>query len=213
MKISNDESINSVTDRVLRHLRILPALTIADLTALEPDLSAATLFRLLKHLQTTGQIVRIRRGVYQCAERYSDADSWTQALQAYPHAVLCLLSALTFHAIGTQSPPDVWLALPKGAWRRPLTYPPVRIVHFSGPAWESGVETHAHPHGALRVYSPAKTVADCFKFRNRIGLDVALEALSDGWRARRFTLDELDVMAGHCRVRTVIRPYVEAMIS
>ena len=211
MIISNAVPLNPAGSRLLLRLRNSYSLTMTELAASEPELSPATLFRLLADLQAAGCVARVRRGVYQCAERYADSDTWTHALQAYPNGVLCLLSALAFHGIGTQSPPDVWLALPKSAWRRSLIYPPIRIVHFSGPTWSAGVETHERPSGMLRVYSPAKTVADCFKFRNRIGLDVAVEALKEGWQERRFTLDELDTMAGYCRVQAVIRPYVEAM--
>jgi hypothetical protein len=107
----------------------------------------------------------------------------------------------------------VWLALPKSAWRKTEEYPPLRIVHFSGGAYTAGVETHQRQGGTVRVYSVAKTVADGFKFRNRIGLDVAIEALREGWQQRRFTMEELDAMARICRVQAVIRPYVEALVA
>jgi predicted transcriptional regulator of viral defense system len=134
-------------------------------------------------------------------------------MQRYPKGVLCLLSALAFHELTTQSPPVVWLALPKSAWHKPETYPPLRIVHYSGAAFTTGVETYQRAGGMVRVYSVAKTVADVFKFRNRIGLDVAIEALREGWQQRRFTLDELDAMARICRVQAVMRPYIEAMVA
>lgn len=107
----------------------------------------------------------------------------------------------------------VWLALPKSAWRKPEDYPPLRIVHFSGAAYTGGIEKHKRAGGMVQVYSMAKTVADCFKFRNHIGLDVAIEALREGWQQRRFTLDELDKMAHVCRVQAVLRPYVEALVA
>jgi len=103
-------------------------------------------------------------------------------MQRYPQGVLCLLSALAFHELTTQSPPVVWLALPKSAWRKPDVYPPLRILHYSGEAFTAGVETHKRQGGTVRVYSVVKTVADGFKFRNRIGLDVAIEALREGWQ-------------------------------
>jgi predicted transcriptional regulator of viral defense system len=176
-------------------------------------LSRSVLFRVLAALLDQGRIVRVRRGVYQVADRHDTRDSWVQVMQRYPQGVLCLLSALAFHELTTQSPSVVWLALPKSAWRKQADYPPLRIVHFSGTAYSAGIETHKRTGGTVRVYSIAKTVADCFKFRNRIGLDVAIEALREGWQQRRFTLDELDSMARICRVQAVMRPYVEALVA
>ncbi len=185
--------------------------TAADLAKL--DLSRPALYRELAVLLDERRIVRVRRGAYRVAEAMDASDSWVQVMQRYPQGVLCLLSALAFHELTTQSPPVVWLALPKGAWHKPEEYPPLRIVHFSGEAFTAGVETHHRSGGTVRVYSVAKTVADGFKFRNRIGLDVAIEALREGWQQRRFTLDELNAMAHICRVHAVIRPYVEALVA
>jgi predicted transcriptional regulator of viral defense system len=185
--------------------------TVSDLAKL--GLSRSALFRALTMLLDDGRLVRVRRGVYQVAENRDASDTWGQVMQRYPQGVLCLLSALAFHELTTQSPPVVWLALPKSAWRKPEEYPPLRIVHFSGEAFTAGVETHQRPGGMVRVYSVAKTVADGFKFRNYIGLDVAIEALREGWQQRRFTLEELDAMARVCRVQAVIRPYVEALVA
>lgn len=185
--------------------------TTADLANL--GLSRAMLFRTLSALVEQGLVLRVRRGVYQDAALREDSDPWVQVMQRYPQGVLCLLSALAFHEITTQSPTVVWLALPKSAWRKPQDYPPLKIVHFSGDAYTAGIESHAQVGGSVRVYSMAKTVADCFKLRNRIGLDVAIEALREGWQQRRFTLEELDTMAHICRVQAVIRPYVEALVA
>jgi predicted transcriptional regulator of viral defense system len=184
---------------------------IADLGAL--GLSRPTLFRALKSLEQSGQIVRVRRGVYARPSAESPPDSWALALQRHPQGVLCLLSALMFHQLTTQAPTAVWLALPKGA--RPPTpgYPVIKAVYLSGASRTAGIESHRRPEGDLRVYSVAKTVADCFKFRNRVGLDVALEALREGWRERRFTLEELERMAVACRMQRVMRPYVEALVQ
>lgn len=185
--------------------------TVTDLAKL--GLSRSALFRALAMLLDGGRLVRVRRGVYQVAKNRDASNTWGQVMQRYPQGVLCLLSALAFHELTTQSPPVVWLALPKSAWRKPEEYPPLRIVHFSGEAFTAGVETHQRPGGMVRVYSVAKTVADGFKFRNHIGLDVAIEALREGWQQRRFTLEELDAMARVCRVQAVIRPYVEALVA
>ena len=185
--------------------------TVTDLVTL--DISRPSLYRGLAVLLDEGRIVRVRRGAYQVAEAMDASDSWVQVMQRYPQGVLCLLSALAFHELTTQSPPVVWLALPKSAWRKPDVYPPLRILHYSGEAFTAGVETHKRPGGTVRVYSVAKTVADGFKFRNRIGLDVAIEALREGWQQQRFTLEELDAMARICRVHAVIRPYVETLVA
>jgi predicted transcriptional regulator of viral defense system len=198
-------------DAVLKYIAKRGEVTVADLARV--GLSRPALFRVLAKLLDTGRIVRVRRGVYQVAQSREAGDSWVQVIQRYPQGVLCLLSALAFHEITTQSPPVVWLALPKSAWHKSEDYPPLRIVHFSGAAYTAGIETHKRPGGKVRVYSVAKTVADGFKFRNRIGLDVAIEALRDGWQQRRFTLEELDAMARICRVQAVIRPYVEALVA
>jgi len=185
--------------------------TIADLAKL--DLSRPALYRELSMLLEEGRIVRVRRGAYQVEEAMDASDTWVQVMQRYPQGVLCLLSALAFHEITTQLPSLVWLALPKSAWRKTEGYPPLRIVHVSGEAFTTGVETHQRQGGTVRVYSVAKTVVDGFKFRNRIGLDVAIEALREGWQQRRFTMEELDAMARICRVQAVIRPYVEALVA
>jgi predicted transcriptional regulator of viral defense system len=129
-----------------------------------------------------------------------------------PRGVICLLSALRFHGLGTQLPPDVWLAIPLKGWRPTLRDLPVRIVYMSGAAFHEGVEIHALEGVPVRVTSAAKTVADCFKFRNKVGLDVALEALRD-YRGARRDLEELRRSAKVCRVDRVMRPYLEALAS
>jgi len=201
----------SVPDNIYQYIAKREVSTIADLAGL--GLSRPALYRVLATLLDEGRIVRVRRGVYQIAEVRVASDTWVQVMQRYPQGVLCLLSALAFHELTTQSPPVVWLALPKSAWRKPEVYPPLHIVHFSGEAFTEGVETHHRQGGVVRVYSVAKTVADGFKFRNRIGLDVAIEALREGWQQRRFTLEELDTMARICRVQAVIKPYVEGLVA
>jgi len=201
----------SDADKIIRHLAKRGATPVADLPPL--GLSRSGLYRALEPLLDEGRVVRVRRGVYQLAEALDAGDAWVQVMQRYPQGVLCLLSALAFHEITTQSPSAAWLALPKSAWRKPEGYPPLRIVHFSGEAYSAGIENHRRPGGVVRVYSVAKTVADCFKFRNRIGLDVTIESLRDGWQQRRFTLEDLEQMARICRVQVVMRPYVESLAA
>jgi predicted transcriptional regulator of viral defense system len=184
--------------------------TVADLRGL--GLSRASLFRVLANLVAQGRLIRVERGHYQSPTE-TEPDTWVLIQRHYPRGVICLLSALSFHNLTTQSPREAWIALPKGAWRKPATYPPARIVHFSGQHFSTGIEEHSRLGGLVRVYSVAKTVADCFKFRNQIGLDVAMEALREGWRERRFTLEQLDHMAQICRVQAVMRPYIEALVA
>src|SRR5262249_46839841 len=126
--------------------------------------------------------------------------------------VVCLLSALQFHGLTTQLPAEVWLALERGTRRPKEEQLPLRVVFFSGPAFSHGVEEHEVEGVPIKVYSPAKTVADCFKYRNKIGLDVALEALRECWRQKRCTMDDLWRSARVCRVANVIRPYLESLV-
>jgi predicted transcriptional regulator of viral defense system len=165
-------------------------------------------------LVRAGLVERQGRGVYVAkGHRYTANHALAQVAKRVPGGVVCLLSALRFHGLTTQQPADVWLALPEKARRPRLDYPRLRVARFSGAALSEGVETHRIEGVNVRVYSAAKTVADCFKYRNKIGLDVALEALREAWRARRFAMDELDRYAGVCRVRRVMKPYLEALVG
>jgi predicted transcriptional regulator of viral defense system len=138
--------------------------------------------------------------------------SLAEACKRVPHGVVCLLSALQFHELTTQAPFEVWLALGEKARLPRVEYPPLRIFRFSGPALTTGVEEHRVEGVPVKVYGPAKTVADCFKYRNKVGLDVALEALRDCWRQRRATMDEIWRAAQVCRVANVMRPYLESLV-
>ncbi len=187
------------------------ALAIDDFAVL--GLSRATLFRALQRLVASGEVQRVQHGRYQLAAVSDRADPWVIATRAVPEGVLCLLSALAFHELGTQMPADVWLALPKSAYRPSIKYPPVQYVHFSGSSYTEGQEVHHRDGGVVRVYSVAKTVSDCFKFRNRLGLDVAIEALQAAHKERRATIQDIMAMSRICRVQTVIRPYLEAIVN
>ena len=136
--------------------------------------------------------------------------SYAEVAKRVPEAVICLLSALVFHEITTQSPPAVWIALRKGARKPVLPSPSLRIVRLSGPSLTAGIENH-EVEGIPRVYSAAKTIADCFKFRNKIGLDVAIEGLKDCLRQKKASVNEVYRCAKVCRVSNIIRPYIEAL--
>jgi len=166
----------------------------------------------LRRLCQKGLVVRVGRGLYRSAHAQPTAQTGlAQVAKRVPQAVVCLLSALQFHEIGTQSPPQVWVALDRRLARPRLDYPPLRVLRFSGPALTAGVETHMIEGVPVKVYTPAKTVADCFKYRNKIGLDVALEALRDALRRRKCKMDALWRCAKVCRVTNVMRPYLEAL--
>jgi predicted transcriptional regulator of viral defense system len=169
--------------------------------------------QLLTRLVREGALEQVARGVYRVPDQpVSENHGLALAAVAVPKGIICLLSALAFHGLGTQLPWEVWLALPRRARQPTLKYPPLRIVRFSGDAFTEGVETYQVEGRPLPVYGAAKTVADCFKYRNKIGMDVALEALREGWRERRFTVDELDRHAEICRVSGVMRPYLESLV-
>ena len=166
----------------------------------------------ISRLVAKGQLIRVGRGRYVLPQaEHSENLGLALVAAAVPQSVICLLSALRFHGIGTQAPHDVWIAVKQGAARPRLDYPPVRVTLVSGPAFTFGVKRHHVDGVPVRIYSPAKTVVDCFKFRNKIGLDVALEALREALRAKRCTREELWAAAKVCRVSTVIRPYLEAI--
>jgi len=165
----------------------------------------------LTRLVRSGVLVRVGRGLYSLADGSPTADrTIVEAARHVPRGVVCLLSALRLHGLTTQMPPVVWIAIGVKA-RRPVSAgPPVEIVRMSGQALSSGVEERVIEGVRVLVYGSAKTVADCFKFRNRIGLDVAIEALRD-YRRRRGSVDELLRYAEICRVARVMRPYLEAL--
>jgi predicted transcriptional regulator of viral defense system len=168
----------------------------------------------LVRLSRAGLLDRVARGLYILPDaELTENHSLAEAAKLVPAGVICLLSALRFYELTTQAPFEVWLALPPSARRPRIASPPLRIVRFSGRALTEGMEEHVIERVPVRVYNPAKTVADCFKYRNKIGLDVALEALREVWRERRATMDELWRYAGVCHVSSIMRPYLESLIS
>jgi predicted transcriptional regulator of viral defense system len=166
----------------------------------------------LVRLHRQGKLNRSGRGIYTVPDaNVTERHSYAEVAKRVPEAVLCLLSALAFHEITTQSPPSVWIALRKGARKPALTSPSLRIVRLSGPSLTEGIENHQVEGVPIRVYSAAKTVADCFKFRNKIGLDIAIEALKDCLRQKKASVNDIYRYAKVCRVSNVIRPYMEAL--
>jgi len=169
--------------------------------------------RYLGRLCADGFLVKTGRGMYMTAGVPETIHlGLAQATKAVPRSVVCLLSALRFHEIGTQNPHQIWIAMDRRAARPRVVYPNMKVVRFSGRSLIDGIEEHDIVGVRVRVYNPAKTVADCFKYRNKIGLDVAIEALRETVRGRKCTIDELWRFAKICRVSRVIRPYMEAML-
>lgn len=159
-----------------------------------------------------GTVEKVGRGLYRLADpEVSVHETLAMVAAAIPHGIVCLLSALLFHDVGTQLPHRVWIALDRKA-RRPADPPvEVRFVRFSGAMLRYGVQEHEIQGVPVRVTSPARTVVDCFRYRNTVGLDVALEALGDALRSRKATVDEIVRAAKVCRIWTVLKPYLEAI--
>ena len=189
--------------RVLRHSGI----------ARSRDLERAEVSRTqIRRLLEQGVIERVGRGLYRDpAAPLDERSDIAQAARLVPGGVVCLLSALRFHGLTTFNPFELWLAIDRKAWRPRAGHPPLRLIYLSGAALHEGVEEHEVDGVQVRVFSAAKTVADCFKFRNKIGTDVAVEALREFRRAHPKRLEAVWRFAGVDRVTRVIRPYLEAV--
>lgn len=167
----------------------------------------------ITRLVAARKLDRLGRGLYALPHR--DLTLWhdlAEISKIAPRAVVNLVSALAFHEIGTQLPYESWIALPAGTWR-PRGIARLRVSFLSEPYYSGGIEEHVIEGVPVKIYSAAKTVADCFRMRSKVGYDVAIEALLEGWRGRKFTAAELMNYAKLDRVDTVMRPYIEALIS
>lgn len=167
----------------------------------------------LKRLVDSGLLVRRSRGVYTVPE-YEPTEHTDLAAVAKrsPQAIICLLSALRFHELTTQNPFEIWIMIDRTAWRPRIKHPPVRVIRASGAALNEGVDVHDIEDVEVRITSPAKTVADCFKYRSKVGTDVAIEALRDCWRQRKATMDQIYHYAKIDRVANLMRPYMESLV-
>lgn len=166
----------------------------------------------LVRMRKLGLVKRTGRGLYiksdmKPGEHYSLAE----AARKVPNGIICLLSALNFHRLTTEIPFEVWMAIDVKAWMPKSDAVPLRIVRFSKQALSAGIEEHIVEGVTVRIYNPAKTVADCFKYRNKIGLDTALESLRECWRQKRCTIDQIWKYAGICRTANVMRPYLDSL--
>lgn len=195
-------------ERALGLLRTKGMLRLKDFIAkgIEPE----TLARLLR----SGQVVRPARGLYQLSDAQVDASHvLAEAAVLVPKGIVCLISALQFHGLTLQMPSAVWMAIERTAWKPTISYPSVRFVRFSGWAMTEGVERYPVQSRKLPITNPARTIVDCFRYRNKIGIDVAMEGLREGIRKRKCTPDELWCYAKKARTWTIMRPYVETVVA
>lgn len=195
------------TEQILKLIRISGVVSTAEVR------SHGIHHEYLRQMCGRGEIVRVGRGLYSLPNPDVTINYGLMlATKTVSRGVICLLSALRFHEIGTQAPHEVWIALDRRAARPRIRHPKMRIVRFSGMALTEGIDEHMIEGVQTRIYNPAKTVADCFKYRNKIGLDVALEALREVLRDRKCSIDELWKYAKICRVTNIMRPYIEAIV-
>lgn len=168
----------------------------------------------LTRMTRSGALEKVGPGRYRLptSPRTTEHHDLAVATAAVPRSVVCLISALRFHDVGTQLPGEVWIAVPRGARVPRVSAPPIRVVNVSTAVFDLGIEEHRIEGQAVRIYSLARTLADCFRFRNRVGLDVGLEALTEAWRSKRLKLDELNRIAKRLRVQRVMQPYLETIV-
>ena len=198
---------SSATERILKLAAHQPLVRPRDVEAL--GIAREFLLRLYRQ----GLLVRPARGLYARPESsVTEHHSLAVAAKLVPQGVVCLLSALRFHGLTTQDPHEIWMAIDFKAHKPLLASPALRVVRFSGHALVEGIDTHLIEGVEVRVYCAAKTVADCFKYRHKIGVDVAIEALRDALRMRKATVDEIHRFAKVCRVSNVMRPYLESAV-
>ncbi|OAI50617.1 transcriptional regulator [Opitutia bacterium SCGC AG-212-L18] len=166
----------------------------------------------IRRLWKLGKLIKLSRGIYTTSE-YDPTEhhSIAEVCKQAPNVILCLLSALVFHDLTTQMPHEIWIAIDNKARKPKIESPPIRVLRFSGRSLNEGVEEHIIQGCVVKVYNPAKTVADCFKYQNKIGLDVALEALHDTLRQKKATYNEILHYAKICRVEKIITPYLESI--
>lgn len=198
--------METISQKIIETGRRQPVFRARDIQGVRDPRSA------LRRMVRKGQLIQAGRGLYRLAGGEPSLNhSLAEATLRYPGGVICLVTALVFHGIGTQMPHVTWMM------RHDRKSPPkegsIRFVYCTSTAFHHGIEEHVIEGVTVRVYTPAKTIADCFKYRNKIGLDVALEALREGWRDKRFTMDELWTAAKINRVQSIIQPYIEMLVQ
>ncbi|WP_105441232.1 type IV toxin-antitoxin system AbiEi family antitoxin domain-containing protein [Neorhizobium sp. T25_13] len=200
----------SISQRQIAHA-LLTARGIARLVELrDAGVTAATMSR----MKRDGEVLRLARGLYQLSDAPLDANhSLAEAAKRVPKGVVCLVSALAFHGLTDQLPKQVWLAIGRKDWAPKPDSAPIRIVRFTERLLNESAETHVVEGVPVKVFGIVKTIADCFRYRNKIGLSVAIEGLQEALRQRKATPGEIARQAEHGGVSTVIRPYLEALTA
>jgi predicted transcriptional regulator of viral defense system len=199
---------NAQRDRALDLLKARRMLRLKDFMAL--GIGPETLARLVRE----EAIVRPARGLYQLPDAPTEAShALAEACALVPKGVVCLTSALQFHGLTLQMPSAVWMAIDRTAWRPKIDYPPIRFVRFTGPSLTEGIQRQLIEGIEVPITNPARTIVDCFRYRAKVGLDVAMEGLREGLRQRMATSDELWTYAKNARIWSIMRPYVEATIA
>src|SRR3990167_3595128 len=174
----------------------------------EMQIPSIVLSRMVKQ----GALERVARGLYRKPNtQMSEREEMVNVALRVPRAVFCLFTALQFYELTTQLPRDIWIAMPHGSRKPKITYPPIEMIRLTGKTYSEGINTVVCDQVPLKIYSPAKTIVDCFKFRNKIGLDIALEALKDALQKRLATYDEIYYFAKIERLVKIILPYLEAV--
>lgn len=208
MTVSKSTQRQGGIGRLLRLAKKQPVVRARDVA--RQGIHTSTLTRMTR----SGALEKVGPGRYRLAtsSRTTEHHDLAVATAAVPRSVVCLISALRFHDIGTQLPGEVWIAVPRGTRVPRVSAPPIRVVNVSTAVFDLGIEEHRVEGQAVRIYSLARTVADCFRFRNKVGLDVALEALTEACRNKRLKIDELNRIAKKLRVQRVMQPYLETVV-
>ena len=208
MSVSKSTQRQGGIGRLLRLAKKQPVVRARDVA--RQGIHTSTLTRMTR----SGALEKVGPGRYRLAtsSRTTEHHDLAVATAAVPRSVVCLISALRFHDIGTQLPGEVLIAVPRGTRVPSVSAPPIRVVNVSTAVFDLGIEEHRVEGQVVRIYSLARTVADCFRFRNKVGLDVALEALTEAWRNKRLKLDELNRIAKKLRVQRVMQPYLETVV-
>jgi predicted transcriptional regulator of viral defense system len=195
-------------ERALHLLKAKGMLRLKDF--IDKNIESVTLARLVRD----GQVVRPARGLYQLPDTPVDAAHvLAEAATLIPKGIVCLVSALQYHGLTLQMPSTIWMAIGRTAWRPTISYPPIRFVRFSGWAITDGIERYAIQSRKVSITNPARTIVDCFRYRNKIGIDIAMEGLRTGIRQKKCTPDELWQYGKKARIWTIMRPYVETVVA
>lgn len=176
--------------------------------------AAGVHYQTLSRMAEDGSVLRVGRGLYQLPEAdYSLAHSLAEVAKAVPKGVICLISALQFHELTLQMPPRIWVAIGRKDRMPRIGYPPVRVIQFGERAMSVGIERHVIDKVETRIFDPAKTIVDCFRYRKEVGIDIALEGLRNGIRKRKAHPDRIAVYAKDLRIWTILRPYLDATVA